>query len=132
MPQNKLSVLLLPALIVLFWSNPVSASRRLECQETKTQTQAAARLKPGQFVRVRTISGREVKGHFRSFDGSRLVLEDKRNYEVITVAAGDIVRIRSGRGFLGSLRHASRILGKPVTDWIDTYKKMDALGDLMG
>ena len=137
MPRNNnLSVLLLPALVVLLWHNPVSASRRVECQETQAQTQAAAKLKPGQFVRVRTASGREVKGHFRSFDGSRLVLEDKRNYDVITVESGDIVRIRSGRGFLGSLRHAvsesARILAKPVTDLIEAYQMMDALCDLMG
>ena len=136
MPQNKLCVLLLSAFVVLLWHNPVSASRRVECQETQAQTQAAAKLKPGQFVRVRTASGREVKGHFRSFDGSWLVLDDKRNYDVITVASVDIVSIRSGRGFLGSLRHAvsepARILAKPVTVWTDAYKMMHALGHLMG
>ena len=136
MRLNSLSVLLLSAVVVLLWHNPVSASRRMECQETQAPTQTAAKLKPGQFVRVRTTSGREVKGHFRSFDGSCLVLDDKRNYDVITVASGEIVWIRSGRGFLGSLRHAvsesGRILAKPVTVWTDAYKKIDAIGDLMG
>jgi hypothetical protein len=139
MQRNTLSVLLLTALFVLFSlfsPDPVSASRGMECQETQAQTHAAARLKRGQFVRVLMASGREFKGHFRSFDGLHLVLEIKRDYDVITLASGEIVRIKKGRGFLGSLRHglseSGRKLAKPVTYWIDGYRMMDALGDLMG
>src|SRR5262245_55999329 len=85
MSLNNLFVLLFPVFLVLFWHDPVSARRAVGCQETQTQTQAAAKLKQSQFVRVSTATGREVSGHFRSFDGSRLVLEDKRNHRMITV-----------------------------------------------
>ena len=135
MSRNNLSALLLAALLMLFWHAPASASRRAECHKTQGQTRAAAKLKQGQFVRIRTASGLEVSGHFRSFDGSRLVLEDKHNHRVVTVESADIVQIKSGRGFLGSLRHgfseSARVLAKPVTDWIVAYQKMDAMGDLM-
>ena len=135
MQTNNLSVLLLTALLVLLWHDPVSASPRMACQETQAQTHDAAKLKPGQFVRVRMTTGREVSGYFRSFDGSLLILEDKHDYATETIQFRDIVRIRTGRGFLGSLRHGlsepARILAKPVTYWIDGYRMMDALGDLM-
>lgn len=131
MQRNNLSVLLLTAVLVLLWHDPVSASRGMECQETQAQTQVAAKLKPGQFVRVRMTSGREVSGYFRSFDGSLLILEDKQDYATETIQSGNIVRIRTGRGFFGALRHvlseSGRILAKPVTYWIDGYKMMDAL-----
>lgn len=136
MQRNHLCILLLAAILVPLWHYPVSASGGGECQETQAATHAAAKLKQRQFVRVRMATGREVSGYFRSFDGSRLVLEDKRNYDTLTVQAGDIVRIRIGRGFFGSLRHGfsetARILAKPVTYWIEGYQMMDALGDLMG
>ena len=129
MQRNSLSVLLLTALLVLLWQDPVSASRGIECQET--QAQMAAKLKPGQFVRVRMTTGREVTGYFRSFDGSRLILEDKHDDATEIIQSGDIVRIKTGRGFLGGLRHglseSTRILAKPVTYWIGGYKMMDAL-----
>ena len=135
MRRNNLSVLLLTALLVLFWHDPVSASRGMECQETQAQTHAAAKLKRGQFVRVQMTTGREVSGYFRSFDGSLLILEDRHDYATETIQSRDIVRIRTGRGFLGSLRHglseSGRKLAKPVTYWIDGYKMVDALGDLM-
>jgi len=136
MHRNNLSVVLLTALLVLLWHDPVSASRGMERQETQAQTYAAPRLKPGQFVRVRVTTGRELSGYFRSFDGSLLILEDKHDYATETIQSGDIVWIRTGRGFLGSLRHglseSGRTLAKPVTYWIDGYRIMDALGDLMG
>jgi hypothetical protein len=135
MKRNNLSVVLLTALLVLLWRDPVSASRRVECQQTAAQTHAASKLKPGQFVRVRMTSGRELSGYFRSFDGSLLILEDEHNYATETIQSRDIVRIKTGRGFLGSLRHSlsesGRTLAKPVTYWIDGYRVMDALGDLM-
>ena len=134
MQRNSLSVMLLTALLVLLWPDPVSASRGIECQETQAQTHAAAKLKPGQFVRVRMTTGREVSGYFRSFDGSRLILEDKHDYATEIIQSADIARIKTGRGFLGGLRHglseSTRILAKPVTYWIDGYKMMDALGKL--
>ena len=133
MQRNNLSVVLLTALIVLLWHDPVRASRGMEYQEAQAQTHAATKLKPGQFVRVRITTGRELSGYFRSFDGSLLILEDKHATE--TIQSRDIVGIRTGRGFLGSLRHglseSGRILAKPVTYWIDGYRIMDALGDLM-
>ena len=136
MTRNNLSFLLLPALVVLLWHNPVSASREVECQETQAQTHVAAKLKAGQFVRVRMITGREVSGYFRSFDGSLLILKDKYKYATESVPSHDIVRIRTGRGFFGSLRHgfseSMRILARPVTYWIEGYQMMDAICDLMG
>lgn len=135
MQRNNLSVLLLTALLMLLWHGPVSASRGTRSQETQALTQAAARLRRGQFVRVHLAIGREVSGYFRSFDGVRLVLEDKHKYATEVIPPGDIVRIQSGRGFFGSLRHglseSGRILAKPVTFWIDCYRLMDATGDLM-
>ena len=122
MQRNNLSIVLLTALLVL-----------MACQETQAQTHAATKLKPGQFVRVRITTGRELSGYFRSFDGSLLILEDKHATE--TIQSRDIVRIKTGRGFLGSLRHglseSGRVLAKPVTYWIDGYRTMDALDDLM-
>jgi hypothetical protein len=136
MQRNNLSAVLLTALLVLLWHDPVSASPEMKCQETQAQTHAAAKLKRGQFVRVSMTTGRELSGYFRSFDGSLLILEDKHDYAVETIQSRDIVRIRTGRGFLGSLRHglseSGRILAKPVTYWIDGYRTMDALDDLMG
>ena len=136
MRRNNQSLQLLTALLMLIWHDPVSASRRMECQDPQAQTHAAAKLKRGQFVRVRMTTGREVSGYFRSFDGSLLILEDKDDYATETIKSRDIVRIRTGRGFFGSLRHglseSGRILAKPVTYWIDGYRMMDALGDLMG
>ena len=133
MRRNNLSVLLLTTLLVLLWNHPVSASRGMECQETQAQTNAAAKLKPSQFVRVRMTTGREVSGYFRSFDGSLLILEDKHDYATETIQSRDIVRIRIGRGFLGSLRHglsvSGRKLAKPVTYWIDGYRMIDALAN---
>jgi hypothetical protein len=136
MQRNNLSVLLLTAFLVLLWHDPVSASRGMEYQETQAQTHAAAKLKRGQFVRVRMTTGRKVTGYFRSFDGSLLILEDKHDYATESIPSRDIARIRTGRGFLGSLRHglseSGRILAKPVTYWIDGYRMMDAMGHLMG
>jgi hypothetical protein len=81
------------------------------------------------------ITGRHVSGYFRSFDGSRLILEDKHGSATEIIQSGDIVRIKTGRGFLGSLRNSlsksTQILAKPVTYWIDGYRMMDAMGDLM-
>lgn len=135
MPRNSLSALLLSALLVLIWHPTTGAAQRAGCQKVEGQAQAAAELKPGQFIRVRTASGGEVNGHFRSFDGSRLVLEDKRNRRLVTVESGDVVQIKRVRGLLGSLRHglsaSARALAKPVTDTVVAYQKMDALGDLM-
>ncbi len=135
MQRNRLSVLLLTALLVLLWHDPVSASRGMKCQETQAQMHAAAKLKPGEFVRVRMTNGREVSGYFRSFDGSRLILEDRHDSVTEIIQSGDIVRIKTGRGFFGSLRHglseSGRIFAKPVTYWIDGYRMMDAMGDLM-
>ena len=135
MSQNNLAVLL-PALLVLFWYAPVNGSGRVECQHTQGQTQAAAKLKQGQFIRIRTASGKKMSGHFVSFNGSLLVLEDRPNHSLVTVDSGDIAEIKSGRGFWGSLRHGvsepARILAKPVTDTIRAYQMMDALGHLMG
>ncbi len=135
MQRNNLSAVLLTALLVLLWHDPVSASRGMEFQEAQAQTHAVAKLKPGQFVRVRMTTGREVSGYFHSFDGALLILEDKHGYATETIQSRDIVRIRTGRGFLGLLRHglseSPRILAKPVTYWIDGYRMMDALGDLM-
>lgn len=133
MQRNNLSVVLLTALLVLLWNDPVSASRAIEWQETQAQTHAATKLKPGQFVRVRMTTGRELSGYFRSFDGSLLILEDKHDYATETIQSRDIVRIRTGRGFLGSLRHglseSGRTLAKPVTYWFDGYRIMDAMRD---
>lgn len=130
MQRNNLSVLLLTALLVLCWQDPVSASQGMEPQEIQAQTRAAAKLKRGQFVRVLMTNKREVSGYFRSFDGTRLILTDKYDWATEIIQSGNIVRI-SGRGFLGSLRHgfseSMRILAKPVTYWIDGYKMMDAL-----
>jgi hypothetical protein len=79
-------------------------------------------------------TGREVSGYFRSFDGSRLILDDKHGFDTEIIQSGDIGRIKTGRGFFGSLRHglseSGRILAKPVTYWIDGYR-MNAMGDLM-
>lgn len=136
MRRNNLSAVLLTALLVFLWHDTASASPEMKCQETQAQTHAATKLKRGQFVRVRMTTGRELSGYFRSFDGSLLILEDKHDYAMETIQSRDIVRIRTGRGFLGSLRHglseSGRILAKPVTYWIDGYRTMDALDDLMG
>ena len=134
MSRNNLCVLLPAALAVLFWAPAARASQRAESHKTEAQAQAA-RLRRGQFVRIRTASRGEVSGHFRSLEGSRLVLEDRRHQRLITIESGDILRVRSGRGFLGSLRRGfsatARTLAKPVTDTVLAYQKMDAMGDLM-
>ena len=124
MSRKHFFIMWLPLLFVLFWHNPVSASQRIECCKSKGQPQAMAGLRRGEFIRVRTASGREVKGHFRTFDGSRLVLEEKG--DAVTVEAADIVLIKRGRGFLGSLRHgfsrAAGTLASPVTEVVKAYQ----------
>jgi small nuclear ribonucleoprotein (snRNP)-like protein len=108
----------------------------VEFHQTQGQTQAAARLKQGEFIRIRTASGKKMSGHLVSFDGSRLVLEDSRNHSLVTVDMGDIVEIKSGRGFWGALEHgvseSGRMLAKPVTDTILAYEMIEALCQLMG
>jgi small nuclear ribonucleoprotein (snRNP)-like protein len=135
MLRKKLLVLL-PALLMLFWCAPVNAIWRVEFHQTQGQTQAAARLKQGEFIRIRTASGKKMSGHLVSFDGSRLVLEDSRNHSLVTVDMGDIVEIKSGRGFWGALQHgvseSGRMLAKPVTDTILSYEMIEALCQLMG
>ena len=134
MQRTNFSVLLLTALLVLLCHDPVSASQGMAPREIQAQTHAAAKLKRGKFVRVRLTNGRELSGYFRSFDGSRLILEDKYDYATEIIQSGDIARIRARRGFLGSLRYgfseSGQILAKPVTYWIDGYRMMDALGQL--
>jgi hypothetical protein len=121
---------------MLFWYAPVNASRRVEFHQTQWQTQAAAKLKQGQFIRIRTASGKRISGHFVSFDGSRLVLEDRRNHSSITVDSGEVAEIKSGRGFWGALQNGlsgpAQILARPLTDTIRAYQMMEALGHLMG
>lgn len=128
MQRTILSVLVLTAFFLCH--DPVSASQRMAPQETQAQTHAAAKLKRGKWVRVRLTNGRELSGYFRSFDGSRVILEDKYKYATEIIPSAEIARI-SGRGFFGSLRHGfsetGRILAKPVTYWIDGYKMIDAL-----
>ena len=135
MQRNSFLVLLLTALLVVLWHDPVSASRGTECQETQAQMHPAAKLRPGQFVRVRMTTGRELSGYFRSFDGSRLILEDRHDSVTEIIQSRDIVRIKTGRGFFSSLRHglaeSGRILARPVTYWIDGYRMMNAMGDMM-
>ena len=124
MSRKHLFIVWLPVLLVLFWHNPVGASQRIECSKGKGQTQAMAGLKRGDFIRVRTVSKREVRGYIRTFDGSRLVLEEKGG--VVTVEGADIVLIKRGRGFAGSLRHgfsrAARTLASPVTEVVKAYQ----------
>ena len=124
MSRKHLFFVWLPALLVLFWHNPVSASQQVDCCKSKGPTHALAKLKPGAFVRVRTASGQEVRGRLRAFDGSRLVLEEKG--DVVTVEAADIVLIKQGRGFLGSLRRglsrAAGVLASPVTEVVRAYQ----------
>ena len=128
MQRTILSVLVLTAFFLCH--DPVSA-QRMAPQETQVQTHAAAKLKRGKWVRVRLTNGRELSGYFRSFDGSRLILEDKYDYATEIIQSGDIARLRAGRGFFGSLKHGfsetGRIVAKPVTYWIDGYKMIDAM-----
>jgi hypothetical protein len=102
MSRKKLSALL-PALLVLLWYAPVNASRLVECHQG--QTQADASPKQGEFIRIRTRSGKKISGHVISFDGSRLVLENSRDHSLVTVESGDIAEIKSGRGFWGTAYH---------------------------
>ena len=126
-----------PVLFVLFSYGLANASQQIACCKEKVQTETLAKLKRGDFLRVRTASQGEVRGHFRSFDGSRLVLKEQlfTHCREVIVEAGDIVQIKTGRGFLGSLRHTftepARILAKPVTGFIVAYQTMDALGHMM-
>ena len=135
MLRKNLSVLL-PALLMLVSYAPVNASRGVESHQTQWQTQAAAKLKQGQFIRIRTASGKKINGHFVSFDGLRLVLEDRRNHSSITVEASEIAEIKTGRGFWGALQNGlsgpAQILAAPFTDTIRAYQMMEALGHLMG
>jgi hypothetical protein len=114
----------LPILVVVFWHHPVSAAQRVECCNKPTQT--IAKLKDGDFIRVRSAPKREVSGYFRTFDGSRLVIEDRGN--LVTVNVAEIVIIKRGRGFWGSIEkgfsRAGRTLASPVTDLILTYQMM--------
>ena len=134
--SRKRLLVLLPALLMLSCCAPVNGSWRVEFHQTQGQTQAAARLKQGEFSRIRTSSGKKISGHFVSFDGSRLVLEDSRNHSLVTVDLADIVEIKSGRGFWGALEHgvseSGRMLAKPVTDTILAYEMIEALCQLMG
>ena len=126
MSRKKLSVLL-PALLMLFLYAPVN--------QTQGQTQATAGLQQGQFIRIRTTSGKKMSGHFVSFNGLRVVLEDRRNHTLVTIDSVDIAEIQSGRGFWGAFRHglseSGRMVAKPVTDTILSYEMIDALCDLM-
>ena len=124
MSRKHLFIVWLPVLLVLCWHNHVGASQRIECCKGKGQTRAMAGLKHGDFIRVRTASGRVLRGYIRTYDGSRLVLEEKGG--VVTVEAADIVLIKRGRGFVGSLRHgfsrAARTLASPVTEVVKAYQ----------
>ena len=134
MSAKRLLIVWLLALFVLFWPDPANAFQQSDRKEEKTKV--LAKLKRGDFVRVRTAFQGEVKGHVRSFDGRSLILREQRfthSHEVI-VDASDIVQIKTGRGFLGSLRYGftepARILSWPVTSLIFAYqmgKAMDAL-----
>jgi hypothetical protein len=125
MSRKCLLIIWLPVLFVLSWHHSVSASPQIECCN-KRQTQAIAKLKDGDFIRVRMASKRDVSGYFRTFDGSRLVIEDKGN--LVTIQVADIVVIERGRGFWGSVRkgfsRAGRTLASPVTDLVLTYQMM--------
>src|SRR5688572_9666343 len=106
MSLKRLLIVWLMALFVLFWHSPANAFEQTD-RKDKEQTKVLAKLKRGDFVRVRTAFQGEVKGHVRSFDGRSLILREQRfthSREVI-VDAGDIVQIKTGRGFLGSLRY---------------------------
>jgi hypothetical protein len=126
MSRKHLFIMFMPVLFLVFWHHPVSASQRIECCKNKRQTQAIAKLKDSDFIRVRTASKREVRGYFRTFDGSRLVIEDRGN--LVTVELADISVIKRGRGFWGSLQkgfsRAGRTLASPVTDLILTYQML--------
>ena len=123
--SRKRLIIWLPVLFVLSWHHPVSASQQIECCN-KRQTQTIAKLKDGDFIRVRMASKRDVSGYFRTFDGSRLVIEDKGN--LVTIQVADIVVIERGRGFWGSVQksfsRAGRTLASPVTDLVLTYQMM--------
>jgi hypothetical protein len=123
MSQKHLFIVWLPVLFLVLGHYPATAWQRIECCKNKEQTQAIAKLKDGDFIRVRQASKREVSGYFRTFDGSRLVIEDRGN--LVTVAANDIVVIKRGRGFWGSLQkgfsRAARIVATPVTEIMLAY-----------
>lgn len=137
MSRKRLLVVWLAALLLLFSHGLANASQQIACCEGKGQTEVLAKLKRGTFLRVRTASQGEVRGYFRSFDGSRLVMKEQHfTYSrEVTVKAGDIVQIKMSRGLMGSLRHAftepARVLAKPVTDFIVAYQMMDAMGHMM-
>jgi len=81
------------------------------------------------MVRVRITAG-EVSGRVQSFDGTRLVLENRGCYNSRTVAVDsrEIVQIKPGRGFAGSIRHAfSRtgcVVASPVADFVISYQML--------
>lgn len=135
--MSRKRLLIVWALFMLFSHGVANASQQIACCKGKGQTEVLAKLKRGAFLRVRTASQGEVMGHFRSFDGSRLILKAQHftHSSEVTIEAGDIVQIRTGRGLLGSLRHAftepTRILAKPVTDFILAYQVMEAMGHMM-
>lgn len=126
MSRTHLFIVWLPVFFVISWHHPVCATQRVECCNNKGPTHAITRLKDGDFIRVQTVAKREVSGYFRSFDGSRLVIEHRGNLVSIDVA--DIVVIKRGRGYWGSIQkgfsRAGRTLARPVTEFIVTYQMM--------
>lgn len=126
MSRKHLFIMWLSVLFVMSWHRSVSGSQRIERCNNKGQTQVIAKLKDGDFIRVRTASKREVTGYFRMFDGSHLVIEDRGN--LVTVNISDIAVIKRGRGFWGSIQKAfsgaGRTLASPVTDFVVAYQMM--------
>ena len=125
MSRKRLLIIWLPVLFVLSWHYSVSASPQIESCN-KRQTQAIAKLKAGDFIRVRMASQRDVSGYIRTFDGSRLVIEDNGN--LVTIQVADILVIERGRRFWGSVQkgfsRVGRTLGSPVTDPLHTHQMM--------
>jgi hypothetical protein len=66
MQRNSLSVLLLTALLVLLWHDPVSASRGMKCQESQAQMHAAANLKIKCQIKARAERFIDVNNVFHS------------------------------------------------------------------
>jgi hypothetical protein len=123
--------------LLLFSHNPAKCSQQIDRSKDKLQINILAKLKPGTFIRVRTTSQDEVRGQFRSFDGSRLVLMEQHFTfgREVTVKTDDIIEIKTGRGLLDAFRHSFkepiRIVAKPVTDSILAYQMLEAMGSLM-
>ena len=73
MSLKRLLIVWLLALFVLFSHSPANGFQQIERDKDKGQMKVLAKLKRGDFIRVRTVSKREVRGYFRSFDGLYLV-----------------------------------------------------------